>query len=282
VASVIGPSTITSPRVTTFLKANGVTGLLDPADKPKYDEKDVCAYNLDQVTKLFAATTANERLLFEFFLGTGFREQEVMYSTWANVDFAAKVLRRGHHVRAIVRSQNNTSSKSGLDVANSDLSDVAQLAEVLKGVDAVVSAYRPPVDDNDQIIGTTKRITEAVKKNKQRLLVVGGAGGLFVAPGVTAIASGHLPEFVLPIAKAHEQVRQNLEVGGADWTYFAPAGLFEPGERIGKFRLGKDDLIVDSSGNSRISMEDYAIAAVDELERPKHRGARFTTRWPRR
>jgi putative NADH-flavin reductase len=107
-------------------------------------------------------------------------------------------------------------------------------------------------------------------------LVVGGAGGLFVAPGVTAIASGHLPEVALPIAKAHEQVRQDLAVSGADWTYFAPAGLFEPGERTGKFRLGKDDLVVDASGNSRVSMEDYAIAAVDELEKPKHRGQRFT------
>jgi putative NADH-flavin reductase len=156
------------------------------------------------------------------------------------------------------------------------LSDAAQLAGVLKDADAVVSAYRPPVDDNDQIVGTTKRITEAVKRNKQRLLVIGGAGGLFVAPGVTAIASGHLPEFALPIAKAHEKVRQDLEASGADWTYFAPAGLFEPGEKTGKFRLGKDDLIVDASGNSRISMEDYAIAAVDELERPQHRSERFT------
>jgi putative NADH-flavin reductase len=188
----------------------------------------------------------------------------------------AELLKRGHHVRAIVRSQKNVPPKSGLEVAISDLSDVAQLAGVLNGADAVVSAYRPPVDDNDQIVGTTKRITEAAKRNKQRFLVVGGAGGLFVAPGVTAIASGHLPEFALPIAKAHERVRQDLEVSGANWTYFAPAGLFEPGERTGKFRLGKDDLVVDSTGNSRISMEDYAIAAVDELEKPKHRGERFT------
>lgn len=188
----------------------------------------------------------------------------------------AELLKRGHQVLAIVRSRDKISSKNGLEVATTDLSDAAQLAGVLKDADAVVSAYRPPVDDNDQIVGTTKRITEAVKRNKQRLLVIGGAGGLFVAPGVTAIASGHLPEFALPIAKAHEKVRQDLEASGADWTYFAPAGLFEPGEKTGKFRLGKDDLIVDASGSSRISMEDYAIAAVDELERPQHRSERFT------
>jgi uncharacterized protein len=188
----------------------------------------------------------------------------------------AELLKRGHQVRAVVRSRDKISSKNGLEVATTDLSDAAQLAGVLKDADAVVSAYRPPVDDNDQIVGTTKRITEAVKRNKQRLLVIGGAGGLFVAPGVTAIASGRLPELALPIAKAHEKVRQDLEASGADWTYFAPAGLFEPGEKTGKFRLGKDDLIVDASGNSRISMEDYAIAAVDELERPQHRSERFT------
>jgi uncharacterized protein len=188
----------------------------------------------------------------------------------------AELLNRGHHVRAIVRSESKITAKKGLDVAKSDLSDASQLADVLKGADAVVSAYRAPNDDNDQIIGTTKRITQAVKRNNQRLLVVGGAGGLFVAPGVTGIASGYLPDFVLPVAKAHEQVRQDLEASGADWTYFAPAGLFEPGERTGKFRLGKDDLITDAGGNSRISMEDYAIAAVDELEKPQHRAERFT------
>jgi uncharacterized protein len=110
----------------------------------------------------------------------------------------AELLKRGHYVRAIVRSQNNISSKNGLEVVNSDLSDVAQLVDALKGADAVVSAYRPPADDTDQIVDTTKNITDAVKKNKQRLLVVGGAGGLFVAPGVTVIASGHLPEPALP------------------------------------------------------------------------------------
>jgi uncharacterized protein len=188
----------------------------------------------------------------------------------------AELLKRGHHVRAVVRSPDKIHSTDGLEVASSDLSDVAQLADVLKGVDVVVSAYRPPDDDTDQIIGTTKRITEAVKRNKQRLLVVGGAASLFVAPGVTVLASGYLPEFAVPIATSHDQVLKDLKVSESDWTYFSPAGLFEPGERTGKFRLGKDDLITDASGNSRISMEDYAIATVDELEKPQHRGERFT------
>jgi uncharacterized protein len=188
----------------------------------------------------------------------------------------AELLQRGHSVLAVVRTPEKVPTTKGIEVAKSDLSDVAQLVDVLNGADAVVSAYGPPADDTDQIIGTTKRIAEAVKRNKQRLLVVGGAASLFVAPGVTVLASGYLPEPYVPIARSHEQVLKDLKASGADWTNFSPAGLFEPGERTGKFRLGKDDLIADAGGNSRISMEDYAIAAVDELERPQHRGERFT------
>ena len=75
---------------------------------------------------------------------------------------------------------------------------------------------------------------------------------------------------------AHIQVLRNLKQSSIDWTYFSPAAFFEPGERTGKFRLGKDDLITDAQGNSRISFEDYAIALVDELENPQQRRGRFT------
>jgi integrase/recombinase XerD len=78
-------------RINTLLKTTGVTNLLGVADKPKFDEKDVTAYNSDELAALFAAANAEERHLFEFFLGTGFREQEVMYCTWANLDMKSKV-----------------------------------------------------------------------------------------------------------------------------------------------------------------------------------------------
>jgi putative NADH-flavin reductase len=101
------------------------------------------------------------------------------------------------------------------------------------------------------------------------------AGSLFVAPGVTLRASGHLPKEWMPIADAHIEVLGNLKKS-SNWTYFSPAAFFEPGERTGKFRLGKDDLIADTQGNSRISFEDYAIALVDELENPQHYRERST------
>ena len=93
---------------------------------------------------------------------------------------------------------------------------------------------------------------------------------------MTLRESGHLPKEWIPIVDAHIQVLRNLKQSSINWTYFSPAGFFEPGERTGKFRLGKDDLITDAQGNSRISFEDYAIALVDELENPRHQGERFT------
>lgn len=188
----------------------------------------------------------------------------------------AELLQRGHHVTAVVRNPSKVQHHKNVSVVTSDLSDAKQIADALKGADAVVSAYGAPADDVEQVISLTRRITDAAKQNKQRLLVVGGAASLFVAPGVTVLASGFLPEFAIPIATAHGKVLEDLRHSDADWTYFSPAGLFEPGERTGKFRIGKDDLITDASGNSRISMEDYAIAAVDELEKPAHRRERFT------
>jgi integrase/recombinase XerD len=80
-------------RVITFLKANGIVGLLKSADKPTYDEKDVDAYDADQLGSLFAAASAEERTTFEFFLSTGLRDREVMYTTWKNIDFKGKVVK---------------------------------------------------------------------------------------------------------------------------------------------------------------------------------------------
>jgi putative NADH-flavin reductase len=109
-----------------------------------------------------------------------------------------------------------------------------------------------------------------------RFLMVGGAGSLEVAPGVTLIASGHLPPEWMPIAVAHSQALDVLRASSINWTSLSPAGYFDPGERTGHFRLGTDNLIADSKGDSRISMEDYAIALVNELENPQHERARFS------
>ena len=182
---------------------------------------------------------------------------------------------RDHEVTAAVR--NPEKLPLGTKSVRDDLSNVDRIAEIITGADAVVSAYMPPPDDTDQLVAVTGRLVDAVRKaGNPRLLVVGGAASLEVAPGVTLLASGHVPEAWLPIATSHAKTLELLKQSDVRWTYFSPAGFFEPGKRTGKFRLGKDRLIADDKGESRISFEDYAIALVDELEHPAHIQERFT------
>lgn len=176
---------------------------------------------------------------------------------------------RGHDVTAVAR--NTSKVPSTVRAVKDDLSNVDAIASVVRGADVVVSAYAPPQDDTDAIVGVTERQIAAVEKaGGARLIVVGGAGLLEVAPGVTLIASGYLPEAYLPIAKSHEKALGVLKGSDIIWTYFSPAGFFEPGQRTGKFRLGTTNLIANEKGDSRISLEDYAVALADEVEKPAH------------
>ena len=189
-----------------------------------------------------------------------------------------ELVSRGHQVIAIVRNPAKLPQPApGVLITQDDLSDSKKIAAAINGAEAVISAYAPPQDDVDAIVGVTQRQVEALNHgSKVRLIVVGGAGGLNVAPGVTLIDSGYLPEPVLPIAKAHSKALNVLRASTIDWTYLAPAAYFEPGTLTGKFRLGTDELIANERQESRISMEDYAIALVDELEKPQHRRQRFS------
>jgi putative NADH-flavin reductase len=188
-----------------------------------------------------------------------------------------ELLSRGHQVTAIIRDPAKLPSRPGLAVVEGDLSSAEAIAGKIAGADAVVSAYAPPPEDTDQLLPVTERFIGAAQQaGLPRLLIVGGASSLEVAPGVTLLASGHVPAEWLPIATSHAKVLDLLKKSSINWTYFSPAAFFEPGERTGKFRLGKDALIANEQHDSRISMEDYAIALVDELESPKHERARFT------
>jgi hypothetical protein len=182
---------------------------------------------------------------------------------------------RGHYVTAAVR--NPEKLPAGTKSVRDDLSNVDRIAEIIAGSDAVVSAYMPPPDDTDQLVTVTGRLIDAVRKaGNPRLIIVGGAASLEVAPGVTVLSSGNLPAPWIPIATSHAKALDLLKTSDVPWTYFSPAGFFEPGQRTGKFRLGRDRLIADDKGDSRISYEDYAIALVDELEHPAHIRQRFT------
>ncbi len=196
-----------------------------------------------------------------------------------------ELLDRGHEVVAIVRNPDKLAPNDGLTVQQGDLSSVETIAEAIGGAQAVVSAYGPPADKTEQLLGVTKREIAAVQQVSQqasspehapRLIVVGGAGSLEVAPGVTLESAKDFPAAWRPIAQAHEKALELLRASSIDWTYLSPSAFFEPGQRTGKFRLGQDQLLTAPDGKSSISMEDYAIALVDELEQPQHRRQRFT------
>jgi hypothetical protein len=191
-----------------------------------------------------------------------------------------ELIARGHAVTAVARNVDSLRGQKGVSAKVDDLSDVDAIAAVIQGAAVVITAYQPPPDNTDMLVDVTKREVAGVKKaGMPRLLMVGGAGLLEVVPGVTLIQSGHLPEVWLPIARSHEKALAVLRASDIDWTYLSPAAFFEPGERTGKFRLGTKELIANEKGESRISMEDYAIALVDEMERPRHNRQAFSVGW---
>lgn len=194
-----------------------------------------------------------------------------------------ELLSRGYEVTAIVRNPEKVAAKSEkLNVVKADVSDTDALAAALKGNDAVISAYNPGWTNPNIYEETLKNYPLILKAVKQagfnRLLIVGGAGTLFCAPGLRVVDSGAIPAEIMGGVKSLGEFYLNtlMNEKELDWVFFSPAGSLEPGERTGKFRLGKDDLIVDENGKSHISVEDYAVAMVDELEKENHHQERFT------
>jgi uncharacterized protein len=182
----------------------------------------------------------------------------------------AELSRRGHQVTAIARHPENVAKLPGVTAKKGDVFDKAALIALIKGHDAVISAVHFTASD-------PKLLIEAVKESGvKRYFVVGGAGSLEVAPGVKLIDTPQFPAaYKAEAAKGGEfldLLRKEKELG---WTFLSPSAVIAPGERTGKFRLGKDDLLTHEKG-SNISWEDYAIAAVDELEKPAHIRQRFT------
>lgn len=197
-----------------------------------------------------------------------------------------ELLDRGHQVTAIVRNaQKITRKHDRLSVLAMDVEETEKLKEVCKGHDAVISAYNPGWSNPNMYEDTLRvypEILEAVKASGvKRLLIVGGAGSLFVKPGLRLVDTGTLPEAWLPGVKSMAKfyLETLVKETDIDWVFFSPAanlGNLKPGIRTGKFRLGKDNLIVDEKGESFISVEDYAVAMVDELEQENHHRERFT------
>jgi len=187
-----------------------------------------------------------------------------------------ELLSRGHTVTAVVRDPSKLLPSQAV-VRKGDVLDPASVAETATGADAVISAYAPPPDDPAKLLDATRSLIAGIQKaGVKRFLMAGGAGSLRLPSGGQLVDAPDFPQVWKAIALAHGDALDVIRQSDLDWTSFSPAAFIEPGARTGKFRLGKDDLIADQKGESRISAEDYAIAMVDELESPKHIRQRFT------
>ncbi|MDR6991419.1 NAD(P)-dependent oxidoreductase [Luteimonas sp. 3794] len=185
---------------------------------------------------------------------------------------ASELLARGHRVTGIARNTADIPAQAGLTLLSADAARAEAIAPLLEGHDAVVSAMR--FDGGP----TADVLLDAVRQaGVRRLLVVGGAGSLEVAPGVALIDTPDFPEAYRPEAGAGRAFLDTLRgVDDVDWTFVSPGAVFEPGTRTGTFRIGGDALLADADGNSAVSMEDYAIAFADEIEHPAHVRERFS------
>lgn len=190
-----------------------------------------------------------------------------------------EALNRGHYVTAIARHIDKLPQHANLNAKTGDITDEAQAVPLLSGHEAVISSFAPrgEADQYKGFLDSYKMIISAVKKaGVKRLLVVGGAGSLEVN-GVQVVDGGGIPEAwksgVLGLREVLYTLRKEIEL---DWTFLSPSATIEPGERTSKFRLGHDDLLVAADGSSHISVEDYAVAMIDELENPAHTHQRFT------
>ncbi len=191
-----------------------------------------------------------------------------------------EALSRKHEVTAIVRRPERLPVRAGLTAKEVDILSGDDLAGLLSGHDAVIAAFNPDQDAADKykaMVAGAKAIIAATKKaGVRRLLAVGGAGSLEIAPGQQVIDQPGFPEEWKPGASGTREFLYLLrEEPGLDWTFLSPAQMLQPGERTGNFRLGGDQVMVDAEGQCRISVEDYAVAMIDELEEPRHIRQRF-------
>jgi uncharacterized protein len=192
----------------------------------------------------------------------------------------AEAAGRGHRITALVQHPQKVAALPGVIARQADVLDTAALTDKLRGHDAVITAFsgHAQSDIEGYFLRGFASIIEATRAARvPRLLAVGGAGSLEVAPGLQLLDTAEFPAQWKPTAEGARRALKLLTgLQDLDWTMLSPAAHLEPGERTGVFRLGTDQLLVDAAGHSRISLADYAMALLDELERPAHSRRRFT------
>jgi len=201
----------------------------------------------------------------------------------------AELLRRGHRVSALVRDAARLTPQPGLETVIADAYDADSIAAAVRGHDAVVSAFNPGWNDpalyDNFMRGSAAIVRGAKAAGVKRLLVVGGAGSLLVAPGVQLIDTpefaSHVPPNVVPGARAARDHLTELRTNTVlDWTYVSPPAMLGQGDKAGAYRLGGDGLLMAGAAPAGIALDDLALAIVDEIEQSRHVRARFTAASP--
>ena len=193
----------------------------------------------------------------------------------------SELLQRGHQVTVLARTPAKVPAQPGVTVVQGSALDAAQVQAAAQGQDAVVSAYNPGWTEPDLynlFLQGSRTIVEGVRASgTRRLLVVGGAGSLFVAPGVQLVDTPEFPaEWKNGALAARDALNELRTESSLDWTFLSPAILLQPGKRTGQYRLGTEAPLMNGDQPGSISVEDMAVAIVDELETPRHVQQRFT------
>lgn len=207
----------------------------------------------------------------------------VVFGVTGNVGrrVAAEALSRGHEVVGVTRDPAKSAEVPGVSLVAGDATDAAQVAQVVRGADAVISAVSPRPGSTGaapKLVDAARGLIAGLREaGVKRLIVVGGAASLEVAPGVALLDTPGFPDAYRAEATEGRDalaVFRN-EAQGLDWTFVSPAAEIGPGERTGSYRTTIDQFITDENGQSHISFEDYAVALLDEVEKPQHAGRRF-------
>ncbi|WP_309684054.1 NAD(P)H-binding protein [Polaromonas sp.] len=193
-----------------------------------------------------------------------------------------ELLSRGHQVTVLARTPSRLAPQTGLTVLAADVLNAAQVAQAVAGADAVISAYNPGWSEPkiyELFLQGTQAIVDGVKAaGVRRLLLVGGAGSLLVAPDLQLVDTPQFPaEYKQGALAAREALNRIKGETTLDWSFVSPPIGLAPGVRTGQYRLGADELLPGQGEQpAGISVPDLAVAIVDEIEQPKHLQRRFT------
>lgn len=184
---------------------------------------------------------------------------------------------RGHDVTAIVRNPAKVTDPS-VETVEKDIFSITK--QDVEDYDVIVNAFNAPSGEEHLHVDSHNVLIQALKGTDTRLIVVGGAGSLYVdqEKNLRLLDTPDFPDFVYPTASNMANALDILaSTNDVKWTHLSPAAVFDPeGKRTGSYQVGTDTVITNSDGDSYISYADYAIALVDEIEHPKHLNERFT------